>query len=129
MIVVDTSVWINALRRRESSESRHLSELLDADEVAMAIPVRVEILVGSARAQQAQLGRALSALPLLYPSESTWLRIEGWLDPMKRAGECFGVGDLLIAGIAAEHHAPVWSLDSDFARMARLNLVSLHQPS
>ncbi|HKY08508.1 MAG TPA: PIN domain-containing protein [Candidatus Binatia bacterium] len=129
MIVVDTSVWINALRSRESPEFRHLSELLDADRVAMAIPVRVEILAGSARAQQAQLSRTLSALPLFYPSESTWRRIEEWLVPMKRAGEWFGVGDLLIAGIAAEHQVPVWSLDSDFARMARLRLISLHRPS
>lgn len=129
MIVVDTSVWINALRSRESKESRHLSELLDADQVAMAIPVRVEILSGSTRAQQAQLSRTLSALPILYPSESTWHRIEEWLITIKRAGDCFGVGDLLVAGIAAEYHVAVWSLDNDFARMARLKLISLHQPS
>jgi predicted nucleic acid-binding protein len=129
MIVVDTSVWISALRSRESKESRHLSELLEADQVAMAIPVRVEILSGAARAQQARLSRTLSALPLLYPSESTWHRIEEWLDTIKLAGDCFGVGELLVAGIAAEHDAAVWSLDSDFTRMARLKLISLHRLS
>jgi predicted nucleic acid-binding protein len=127
MIVVDTSVWIDALRSRQSKEFRHLSKLLDADRVAMAIPVRIEILSGSPRAQQAQLSRTLSALPLMYPSDSTWHRIEEWLDTIKRAGDCFGVGDLLIAGIAAEHHAAVWSLDSDFVRMAKLKLITLHQ--
>jgi predicted nucleic acid-binding protein len=127
MIVVDTSVWINALRSHDSKESRHLIELLDADQVAMAIPVRVEILSGSQRSQQATLSRTLSALPLLYPRESTWHRIEGWLGAIKNAGDWFGVGDLLIAGIAADHGAAVWSLDSDFARMAKLKLVNLHR--
>ena len=127
MIVVDTSVWINALRSRDSKESRHLIELLDADQVAMAIPIRVEILSGSQRSQQATLSRTLSALPLLYPSQSTWHRIEGWLGTIKNAGDWFGVGDLLIAGIAADHSAAVWSLDSDFARMAKLKLVNLHR--
>lgn len=129
MIVVDTSVWINALRSRQSKEFHHLTELLDADEVAMAIPVRVEILAGSPRQQQARLKRALTALPVLYPTEFTWHRIEEWLEGIKRAGYGFGVGDLLIAGIAADHHASVWSLDSDFARMAHLKLINLHQIS
>ncbi|MEA2657858.1 MAG: hypothetical protein QOF64_443 [Candidatus Binatota bacterium] len=128
MIVVDTSVWINALRSRKSAEAQHLNELLDADQGAIAIPVRLEILSGSQRSQQAQLSRVLSALPLLYPTEPTWRRIEGWLGAIKSAGDWFGVSDLLIAGIAAEHGAAIWSLDSDFTRMANLKLVSLHRP-
>jgi len=128
MIVVDTSVWINALRSREGEEARHLTELLDADQVAIAIPVRLEILSGSQLSQQTQLSRVLSALPLLYPTQPTWRRIEGWLGAIKSAGDWFGVSDLLIAGIAAEHGAAIWSLDSDFTRMANLKLVSLHRP-
>ena len=49
MIVVDTSVWINAFRDQKSSEARHLSELLDRDAVAIAIPIRLEILSGARR--------------------------------------------------------------------------------
>jgi predicted nucleic acid-binding protein len=58
---------------------------------------------------------------------STWRRIEGWLGAIKNAGDWFGVSDLLIAGIAAEHGAAIWSLDSDFTRMANLKFISLHR--
>lgn len=128
MIVVDTSVWINAFRNQKSAEARHLSELLDNDEVAIAIPIRIEILSGARRSDQPRLSRTLSALPTFYPSAATWQRIEGWLGTIKNAGDWFGVGDLLIAGIGAENHAAIWSLDGDFARMAKLKLIELYRP-
>ncbi len=90
MIVVDTSVWIAAFRNDQSKEARHLRTLLDADEVALAAPVRVEILAGASRADRAQLRRTLSALPVFFPSEATWIRIESWLDVISAAGDWFG---------------------------------------
>ena len=128
MIVVDTSVWINAFRDSKSAEARHLSELLDNDEVAIAIPIRIELLSGARRSEQPRLSRTLSALPTFHPDETTWHTIEDWLVTIKTAGDWFGVGDLLIAGIAAQNHAAIWSLDVDFARMAKLKLIELYRP-
>ena len=128
MIVVDTSVWINAFRDRDSAEGRHLSELLDEDEVVVAIPIRIEILSGARRSERPHLSRILSALPTFYPNDATWHRIERWLERIQNAGDCFGVGDLLIAGIGVENRAAIWSLDGDFARMARLKLIELYRP-
>jgi predicted nucleic acid-binding protein len=128
MIVVDTSVWINAFRDGRSSEARHLGELLDNDQAAVAIPIRIEILSGVRRLERPRLSRILSALPTFYPNDATWHRIEGWLETIRNAGDWFGVGDLLIAGIGVENHAAIWSLDGDFVRMAKLKLIELYRP-
>ena len=73
----------------------------------------------------AALKRGLSALPVVVPSEETWRLIEGWIGPAADGGQRFGVTDLLIAGLAAEISALVWSLDGDFRRMESIGLARL----
>jgi predicted nucleic acid-binding protein len=69
----------------------------------------------------------MEALPLLVPSASVWNAIETWLRRAVGVGQRFGVGDLLIAGVAAENGAAVWSLDADFRRMAKLGWIRMHK--
>ncbi len=128
MIVVDTSVWIAALRERTSREATALASLMDADEVALPIVVRIELLSGAPRADRPRLRRALSALPVIYPADAAWSCIDRWLEVAANANERFGFGDLLIAALTRDLGALVWSLDADFARMARLGFVALYQP-
>lgn len=128
MIFVDTSVWVAAFRQAESREALHLSELLDLDEVALASVVRLEILAGTSRKDLLRLRRNLAALPTFFPSRATWSMMEKWVEHAASAGQRFGVADLLIGALAQECGASVWSLDSDFARLAALGLISLHTP-
>jgi predicted nucleic acid-binding protein len=124
VIAVDTSVWIDFFRGR-GPVSNALVASLDRDEVALPAPVRIELLAGVRTAEQARLRRLLSALPILSPSQDIWATIEAWVVVATAAGHRFGLGDLLIAAIAAEQGIPVWSLDSDFARMEKLGFVRL----
>jgi predicted nucleic acid-binding protein len=128
VIVVDTSVWVESLRRGRSHEADVLGRLLDADEVLLAAPVRVEILSGASRTDRWRLRRALSALPVLYPSSDTWKLIDGWIDSAGDRGDRFGLGDLLIGALSTEAGALLWSLDADFARMESLRFIRRYEP-
>lgn len=123
MIAVDTSVWVAALRSGVSREARVLQQLLDADEVGLPIPVRLEILGGASATDRKKLRRALSALPVLYPTAETWRLLDRWVERAAASGQRFGFGDLLVAALAAETGSLVWSLDAAFDRMERLDLV------
>lgn len=127
MIAVDTSVWVAALRA-DRAEAKILRALLDEDDVLLPIPVKVELLSGRSKRQRPALRSGLSALPLAYPTDETWRLMDEWTDRAARAGASFGVGDLLIAAIAVEAGALVWSLDSAFERMERLRLVERYDP-
>lgn len=124
MIAVDTSVWIDFFRGRAPAALK-LPLLLDRDEVALPVIVRIEILSGAKKSERQRLIRVLSALPVLYPTDELWRRIDGWMAEGAAAGQRFGVGDLLVAALAVEHGCTLWSLDNDFARMARLRMVTL----
>jgi len=127
VILVDTSVWIEAFRRAHSPEADQLRILLDAGEVAMTPPIQIELLSGSSTADLPRLRRTLSALPLFVPGVETWERMEGWVERAVSAGRRFGAADLLIAAVAAENDLSVWSLDGDFAEMAELGFVRAHE--
>ena len=123
MIVVDTSVWVAARRHPAGEVSEALRSLLDADEVVLALPVFLELWAGTAKADRRAFRRAFSGLPLLVPTEETWGPLDDWIARAGDAGERFALTDLVIARLADEVGALLWSLDRDFERMAKLKLV------
>lgn len=125
MVIVDTSVWIDYLKGGNEKLTRQMNDLLDGDVAALAAPVRIEIISGASKGQMRTLKRVLSALPTYLPSPSVWDIMEGWVDVACQRGLRFGAMDLLIAGIANEHGAAIWSLDRDFERMAGLGWIRL----
>ena len=128
MIVVDTSVWADYFRPGAAATTSHLQSLLDQDQVALVTPVRIELISGARRTDVARLKRLLSALPTWVPTIATWTTMERWAEHGGGRGQRFGLGDLLVGAIAAEHATPVWSLDADFQRMKNLGFIKLHGP-
>jgi predicted nucleic acid-binding protein len=127
VIVVDSSVWVAGFRG-DRHVTKELTRVIDDDLAALAIPIRLELLVGSRRGETGRLKRVLGALPTYIPLATTWRRVEGWVDLAAKAGQRFGVMDLLIASTAKDHGASVWSLDDDFERMAKLRFIKVHRP-
>jgi len=124
MIFVETTIWREVLRFAEGRRAAHFRRLIDLDLVALAAPVRTEILCAAPPQERRRLQRVLSALPVYYPTKATWTRLDGWI---RQAGEAaFAPGDLLIASIAADHKGELWTRDRTFTQMAMHGFVELH---
>lgn len=126
MICADTSVWIEALRDAKGPIARHLAELVGEDSVVVPAPVRLELLAGAGRRESAELQDGFGGMVSAVPGDVSWAKVESWVHKAVAEGERFGVVDLLIAAVAAEHGAKVWSLDADFERMQKLGFVELY---
>jgi predicted nucleic acid-binding protein len=128
MVFVDTAVWISCFRDVESVWAPALRHLIDADAAALVAPVRLELLAGASRADWAEMEEALEPLPAFTPRDATWSLVETWMARAIHGGQHFGIVDLVIGAMAAEQNGEIWSLDRDFARMAKLGFVKLFSP-
>ena len=63
----------------------------------------------------------------MVPTDDTWSVVERWVEQAADAGQRFTVTDLLIAALAHELTALVWSQDRDFDRMTSLGFVQSYQ--
>lgn len=101
--------------------------LLDRDAVALTVITKLEIQIGATERNRASLHRVLRAFPVHVPTAGCWSTLENWTESAARAGERFGVADLLVGVIATENNGEIWSLDQDFERMESLGFVHLHR--
>jgi len=124
VIVIDTSVWIAA--KRDDEICAVLEGLVEADEAAMPLPARLELLAGTPRRERRAFLEACEGVPQVVPTDETWKPLMGWIERATDAGPHFTLRSLLIAALAEEIGGLVWSLDRDFERMAALKIVRLY---
>jgi predicted nucleic acid-binding protein len=124
VIVIDTSVWIAV--KRDATIRAVLQALIEADEAAMPLPARLELLAGTPRKDRRTFLETCQGVPQVMPTDETWKPLMGWIERASDVGQHFALSDLLIAGLAEEIGALVWSLDRDFERMEQLEIVRLY---
>ena len=126
MILVDSSVWVRALRRGDSPESRELDALLSADEVAITDIVVAEVLQGaSSETEFASFAERMDALHYFHADEALWLRAARLSFDLKRQGTTTSLADAVIAAVALENSLELYTLDSDFQRIPGLSLYQV----
>jgi predicted nucleic acid-binding protein len=124
LILVDSSVWIDFLTSSPSSAGAELRRMIaDAEPVALAGVIVTEILQGLKR-DVSRLEHYLSQWEMLEPKGfSTYREAAGIFRAARAKGVVVTTIDVLIAAIALEHGATLFTLDKDFARIA--NIISL----
>ena len=127
MILVDTSVWIDFFSRSPGRAGSELRRMIDEVEpFALTGAVVTEVLQGLTRDVN-RIERYLSLWEMLEPLGFSTYREASAISRLARSkGISLTTIDTLIAAIALEHQASLFSLDKDFSRIARITALRLH---
>jgi len=118
LILVDSSVWIDFLGSSPSFAGAELRRLIaDAEPFALAGVVITEVLQGLKR-DVSRLEHYLSQWDMLEPRDFNVSRSGGHFRAARAKGVAVTTIDALIAAIALEHGATLFTLDKDFSRLA-----------
>ena len=129
-VLVDTSVWSLALRRRagaEGPEVQELRSLVDEGRIAMIGPIRQELLSGIRTA--ALFGRLRDHL---RPYSDEELETADFERAAEHFNTCRAQGvqgsntDFLICAVAERRKLPILTTDADFSRFAAVLPITLH---
>jgi predicted nucleic acid-binding protein len=131
-VVVDTSVWSLALRRRRSSaapEVNELGALVREGRASIIGAIRQELLSGMASEEQFQTLR-----DYLRPFPDVELEMDDYEEAASFLNRCRSRGiqgsntDFLICAVAVRRQLAVLTTDDDFAHFARVLPIQLHSP-
>lgn len=135
MIVLDTSVLSLALRRRDASPTPEASSLArmieDGEDVAIPGIVLQELLSGIRESSVVQrLRQRLEAFPVLLATTADHVRAAEFVNRARANGVAITTVDALIAAIAVNRGGRLFTVDSDFGRLANLcGLELLDRPA
>lgn len=127
MILVDSSVWIDFFSSAPSRAGAELHRMIgEAEPFATTGVIVAEVLQGLTR-DAAQIEHYLSQWEMLEPRGFATYREAAAVFRLARAkGITLTTIDTLIAAIALEHRASVFTLDKDFAHIARITRLPLY---
>jgi predicted nucleic acid-binding protein len=134
-VLIDTSVWSQALRRSSAQSSsaaqegvvRELKELIHDARIAMLGPVRQELLSGVKTQKQFE---TLQQILSVFSDEP--LRMEDYELAAKNFNQCRQGGvqgsntDFLICAVSMSRGWPIYSLDRDFEQYQKHLALQLY---
>jgi predicted nucleic acid-binding protein len=131
-ILVDTSVWSLALRRKSAIDDPSVIELrglIEELRVQMIGPVRQEILSGiRSKSQFLRLREILRAFPDLALTSQDYELAAEFFSVAKKRGIQGSNTDFLICAISKRHQMPIFTKDKDFVLFRKHLPITLHAP-
>ncbi len=122
-VIIDTSVWVNALRVRNSPERHEVDDLLALDRARMVGIVLAEVIRGARdEGDYGRLLEELSAIDFVPETRATWTAAGRLLFELGQRGNRIPLPDALIAAHALEGGHEVYTLDGHFQGVPGLKL-------
>lgn len=129
MVLVDSSVWIEAMRREGDMTTKvALEQLLIEYEAAFCSPVRLEVMGGARRTERKRMGKYFSIIPYRPTTEEDWEQAMHYGWKLRDNGLTVPNNDLLIATIAIRARCRVYARDKHFVAMAKHLPLLLYKP-
>ena len=128
-VLVDTSVWSLALRRRSPAHPSvdELRRLIVTGRAAIIGPIRHEVLSGIRDASAFErLRDRLGAFPDEPLTAEDYERAAEFFNTCRAKGLQGSNTDFLLCAVAVRHHMPLLTTDGDFLRYATVIPVALH---
>lgn len=124
-ILLDTSVWVDALRGNTPDIVDAVKRLLNDDSVVTCGPVLFEIKRSIHPQERKKIMSLFDALTRLPTSEAVW-DAAGDLDALlRKRGITIPPMDTIIAQISLHHKVPLFTLDKHFRSVPGLKLFEL----
>ena len=118
MVLVDSSVWIEGLRRNGKLEVKlAIQALAEEYEAAWCSIIKLEVLGGSRKEERARLEHYFKVIPYRTVTETTWDLAKDCSWRLRDGGHNIPASDILIAAVAIEAGIRVYSIDQHFLSM------------
>jgi predicted nucleic acid-binding protein len=124
-VLIDTSVWIDALRGKTPHIVETTKELLKDDRILICGPVLFEIKRGLRPPDRKKILLLLDALIRLSVDEAVW-DAAGDLDAsLRKTGMTIPPMDIIIAQVCLHHKVSLFTLDEHFQSIPGLKFFEL----
>ena len=123
MILVESSVLMQAQRLPDSEVAKDLASLMASGEATVTGPVIMEYLRGARSPEELEfLAERLVSIDCLEMDQQAWVIAGRLSNRLIRTGETMTDLDVAIAAAAIRHDVPLYTLDGAFERVSELRL-------
>lgn len=129
MVLVDSSVWIEATRRAGDIATKvGLEGLLEEYEAASCGLVLLEVLGGARKQDRERLEGFFQCIPYLPADDGLWERARRLAWRLRDAGQTIPWTDIVIASLALTQGCRVYARDGHFDAMRQVIGLRLYEP-
>jgi hypothetical protein len=130
MVLVDSSVWIEALRRDGRLDVKlALENLLEEYEAAWCGPVKLEVLGGARETERKALEEQFSCIPYFPMSDAAWDSAKHLAWRLRDKGCTAPWNDILIAALSVKADCRIYAVDKHFPLMREAGAgIRLYEP-
>ena len=129
-VLVDTSMWIELLRRPHHPARPVMDDLLNDNRARLCAAVAAELIQGAVTSRDLTASEELyRTVPMIAGGDDTWIAAGRLAQKLRSKGFTVGLIDCYIAEIALAHRCSIFTLDKHFPVIAKHTSLELFSPT